>query len=55
MAARVRAPAQLNGDWVRRKIGPMLRGVGQANLAIFENPPMLDNERGVELLLFVDW
>lgn len=45
----------LRADWLRREIGPALPSVKPAQVAILENPPINDTERGVELLLHVEW
>ena len=44
----------LRADWLRQNIEPVLTH-GSADIQILENPPAVDQERTVELILYVEW
>jgi Skp family chaperone for outer membrane proteins len=44
----------LRADWLRQNIEPVLT-YGSADIQILENPPAADQERTVDLILYVDW
>jgi hypothetical protein len=44
----------LRADWLRQNIEPVL-SYGSADIQILENPPAADQERTVDLILYVEW
>jgi hypothetical protein len=44
----------LRADWLRQNIEPVLT-YGSADIQILENPPAADQERTVDLILYVEW
>jgi regulator of replication initiation timing len=44
----------LRADWLRQNIEPVLT-YGSADVQILENPPAADQERTVDLILYVEW
>ena len=44
----------LRADWLRQNIEPVLP-YGSSDIHILENPPGADQERTVNLILYVEW